>query len=52
MYYVYDTARVYDVKDRVIEAKRTLVFCITVILLGVGKELNLHKEKITTNLVR
>jgi len=52
MYYVYDAARVYNVKDRVIEAKRTFVFCITVILFGISKELNLHKEKLTTNLVK
>ena len=52
MDYVYNTARVDDIKDRVVEAKRTLELCITVILFSVGKELNLYKEKLTTNLVR
>jgi hypothetical protein len=52
MDYINYAARVDNIEDRIIEAKRTLIFSIAVIFLRIGKKLNLNIEKITTNLVR
>ena len=45
-------ARVDDVEERVVEAERGLVFCVTVVLLCKSEHLDLNKATITTKRIR
>jgi hypothetical protein len=52
MSHVHQTAGIDNVKNRIIQAKRCLIFGVAVVLLGKGEHFDLNSMLITTNLMK
>jgi len=49
MNHINQTAGIDNIKDRIVKTKRCFIFCIAIIFLSIGEDLNLSEEELPPN---